>query len=117
MLNSNNIDLKSMTDLAIARMLGDYIKNIRLQKNLTQNQIATKTGLNRSTISEIENGRPASFLSFIQLLRALDQLELLEIFSVKTVVSPLLMAKLEAKKRSRATANNQIESTKTQAEW
>lgn len=116
MLNSNNFDFNLMSDLAIAQQVGNFVKNTRIQQNLTQDQIAKKTGLNRSTISEIENGRQSSFVSIIQILRALGQLDLLDVFSVKTLVSPLEIAKLEAKKRKRA-SKNKITETDFIPEW
>lgn len=116
MENSNNINYHNLTDLAIARQVGSYLKNIRLQKNLTQEQIAKKSGLYRSTVSEIENGRPASFLSFVQLLRTLDLLYFFDFFTIKNTVSPLEMAKIEAKKRKRASKNINFD-TKPESTW
>jgi len=117
MLKSNNVDWDSITNLAIARQIGDFIKNIRLQRNLTQSQVAIQSGLNRSTISEVENGRPASFMSFIQILRTLGQLELLDVFTVVPGISPLQMAKIEAKKRRRASKSPNNDSINNTSEW
>lgn len=117
MLKSNNINWNTMTDMAIARQLGEFIRNVRLQKNLTQTNLAINSGLNRSTISEIENGRPASLISFIQILRVLDLLDSLDVFVTKSLVSPLLMAQMEATKRKRASLDKNIQPKNTKAEW
>jgi len=66
-----------MSDPAIIKELGQQLKRLRLKSNLTQQELSERSGLFRSTISEIENGRIASILSLIQILRALNQLELL----------------------------------------
>lgn len=91
-----------MSDSAIINEIGSLIKRIRLQKNITQQKLADKAGLYRSTISEMENGRAASLLSFIQVLRGLDKLETLASLSDVPAVSPLKLAKQERLVRRRA---------------
>ena len=92
----------AMSDPAILKELGQQLKSFRLQKNITQEDVAHKVGLNRVTIGEIEKGRPSSLLTFIQLLRAFDKLDLLNSFIAVQVISPIQMAKLQAKTRRRA---------------
>ena len=100
---NNNLNWYSMSDKAILKELALFVKQSRLKKNYKQNELANKAGIHRVTLSEFENGeRSISLLTFIELLRALDELELLEAFKVQATVSPLQMAKLEAKKRKRA---------------
>lgn len=100
--NSVKKDWYSMSENAIIREMAAFIKQVRLKKNITQGQLSEKAGISRSTLSDFEQGNPVSLTTFIQLLRALDQLPLLEYFAARTVVSPLQLAKLEAKKRKRA---------------
>ena len=100
--NNYNMDWLGMSDQAIVRELGFFLKETRLKKNLTQMALAEKAGIHRVTLNEFELGKRGSLKSFIQVLRALNELELLEVFKVKTVISPLVMAKMEAKKRKRA---------------
>ncbi len=101
-LNYTN-DWYGMSDNAILKELAGFIKQLRLKKNYKQNELAEKAGIHRVTLSEFENGeRSISLLTFIELLRALNELELLETFKVQTTISPLQMAKLEGKKRQRA---------------
>jgi len=93
----------TMSDSAILKELAVFIKQVRLRKNYKQNELAEKAGIHRVTLSEFENGgRSISLLTFIELLRALNELELLEAFKTQTTISPLEMAKLEARKRQRA---------------
>lgn len=101
---SNNSNWYGMSDPAIIKELGIQFKKMRLQKNMSQQQLAAKSGLYRSTISEIENGRTASLLSFIQMLRGLDKLELLDILVVGPVVSPLTLAREAGLFRKRASS-------------
>lgn len=101
MSTSNNVSWYSMSDLAIIQDLGKYLKNERIQKNWTQSQLAEHTGLDRSTISQIENGRISTMMSFIQILRALEKLDVLNIFQVRKQISPLQMLKMEQNQRKR----------------
>ena len=100
--NSIKKDWYGMSDNAIIREMAAFVKQCRLKKNYTQTGLSEKAGISRSTLSDFEHGNPVSLTSFIQLLRALNQLELLNDFTERTVISPLQMAKLEAKKRKRA---------------
>jgi transcriptional regulator with XRE-family HTH domain len=93
----------SMSDPAIVTELCHSLKQIRLQQNLTQEQLAEKAGLSRSAISEMENGKTAvSLITIIQLLRALQQLHLLDNWKVSANASPLQVAKYTAKGRLRS---------------
>ena len=91
-----------MSDAAIVTEIGSLIKRIRLQKNITQQQLADKVGLYRSTISEMENGRASSLLSFIVVLRGLEKLETLNSLSEVSAISPLKLARKEKQSRERA---------------
>lgn len=92
----------SESDAAILQEIGNFLKENRLQQNKSQDAAAEEAGLHRSTLVRMENGKGGTLLSFIQLLRMLGKLELLQSFEMKQQVSPLLLAKLELKKRRRA---------------
>mgnify|MGYP003420719313 CR=1 FL=1 len=82
-MENTNINWIAMSDSAIVNKIGAFIKNERLSRNKTQAQLATAAGINKWTISQIENGEAITLLSLIQILRALDVLPLLDIFSIK----------------------------------
>ena len=100
--SSNINNWYAMSDSAIVTEIGSLIKRIRLQKNITQQQLADKVGLYRSTISEMENGRASSLLSFIVVLRGLEKLETLNSLSEVPAISPLKLARKEKQSRERA---------------
>jgi DNA-binding XRE family transcriptional regulator len=102
MMENINKDWFAMSDLAIMEQLGNFIKETRLQQNKTQDQVAQDAGINRSTLSQLENGGGGNMLTYIQVLRVLNKLHLLDNFQQKTVISPLKLAKLEQNKRMRA---------------
>ena len=106
MLDNNNTDWVSMTDKAIINAIGTYIKHQRLEQNKTQAQVAKEAGINRWTLSQIENGGSITLATLIQILRVLDLLHLLEIFIVKEKISPIEYAKLKEKKKKRVRHKN-----------
>lgn len=90
------------TDNAFLGQIGNFIKEMRISQNKTQQQIADICGINRSTYIQIENGKGSSMLHFVQVLRALNALHLLNIFETQTQISPIALAKMLQKKRQRA---------------
>jgi len=109
-LPSNTNNWYAMSDSAIIKEVGSLIKRIRLQQNITQQQLAEKAGLYRTTISEMENGRSASLLSLIQVLRGLDKLEMLNFLSAVPEISPLKLAKREGLVRKNASVKKNNDS-------
>ena len=106
MMEKNSINWYSMSDKALLKYVGQYIQETRLQQNKTQQETAIAAGINRSTVSQVENGSGGTLLTLIQILRVLDQLPVLKIFEVEQKVSPLQLAKLEQHKRKRARNDN-----------
>lgn len=98
---NTNIDWVKMSDAAIVKQLGDFIKHTRLQQNITQAQLADMAGLNRWTISQIEKGESITITTLIQVLRALDVLYVLNHFEINDEISPIEYARLKEKKRQR----------------
>tara|TARA_R100001369_G_scaffold22674_3_gene41371 strand:+ start:40632 stop:40979 length:348 start_codon:yes stop_codon:yes gene_type:complete len=111
-----SIEWLAMSDNSIISVIGGYIKHQRLIQNKTQATIAEAAGINRWTLSKIENGEPISLMSLIQILRALDLLEILNIFETQTQISPLELAKLEKQKRKRASSEGNIDK-QNKSEW
>ncbi len=118
------MDKYSMNDQAILFQIGIKLKEIRLEQNITQAQLQDKSGVFRSTISEIENGKNSSLLIIIQLLRAMGRLDMLDSFFVEREISPVEYARMQLAKskkprRARATtkANGIQTPTKEVSEW
>lgn len=112
---NTHIEWIEMSDRAIIGELGKYLKHQRLTQNKTQSQIAIDAGINRWTLSKIENGEAISLISLIQILRALDLLNVLDKFKIETRISPIALAKLEKQNRQRA--RNKGKSNQTESEW
>ncbi len=104
MINNAN-DLSANTDNALLQTIGNFIKEMRISQNKTQQNIADACGINRSTYMQIENGKGSSMLHFVQVLRALNALHLLHVFETQAQISPIVLAKMQHKKRQRASKN------------
>ena len=63
-----------LSDLAILREIGRSLRQLRLNRNQSQQKVADAAGIDRATLSQIEHGRPTSLLTFVQLLRTLEVL-------------------------------------------
>lgn len=114
MVNAN-IEWVAMSDKTIIAAIGEYLKQQRLSKNKTQAQIAVDAGINRWTLSNLENGKAVTLASLVQILRALDLLSTLDIFRTEKRISPIELAKSEKQKRQRA--RNINNGNKTKSEW
>ena len=93
-----------MTDNAIVGVLCKSIKQMRLNKNISQEELSLKSGVNRVTISRMETGKAINLLTLIQLLRALEQLDLLSYLNVEPEISPILLMEQQQKLRKKASS-------------
>jgi transcriptional regulator with XRE-family HTH domain len=102
MKDLNSINWEALADPAIVKEIGKSLKQIRLNKNLSQEHLAISSGLDRTTISRMESGRAATLLTLVQVLRALDRLNILNAFLQEPEISPLILLKIQEKKRKKA---------------
>ena len=103
MLRKDNImDWYALSDVAAVKEIGRNLQLIRLNQDISQQELAVQAGLSRLTISQVENGRPASMLTLVQLLRALGRLDVLEVLEESATISPLQAARLARQQRQRA---------------
>jgi transcriptional regulator with XRE-family HTH domain len=96
------MDYLSMSDRAILREIGRRLRRRRLDKNWSQNELAERSGLSRTTVSDLEREGTVSLLTVVQVLRALDELDGLDGFLPDSGPSPLELAKLDGRVRQRA---------------
>jgi transcriptional regulator with XRE-family HTH domain len=91
-----------MSDKAILKELGLRISRYRLNKNLTQEALATEAGVSRSAVQRAEIGTSIQLFKLIRVLRALNLVENLESFLPEPAVSPIQQLKMKGKIRKRA---------------
>jgi transcriptional regulator with XRE-family HTH domain len=86
--------IQFLSNPQIEQELGKRLKGRRLDLNLSQEQIATRSGLSRRTITAIENGEGSTLTTLIALLRALNALDTLENFLPDPGISPMAMTSM-----------------------
>ena len=93
----------SYSDKELIRKWGEKLKSLRIAANLSQTELAEKTGLSRSSISEIEKGRNFSIASLIAISRSLTFLNEFEFFlkEEECELTPMEIYKREKKKKKR----------------
>jgi len=96
------MDFNAMSNQAIAAEIGHRLAQLRLEQNLSQQQIADEIGMSRMGYANIEKGA-GKFENIIAALRALNQLNLVEHFIPEITFSPMQQLKLKGKQRQRAT--------------
>ena len=93
--------LENMSPVAIAEEFGNRLKQARLNADLTQAELASRTGLNRRTILNAEKGN-VQLKNLVAILVSLGMADQLNLFLPVQEISPLQLAKLVGKKRQRA---------------
>ncbi len=91
----------NLTASALTEEIGERLKQARLNKDLTQSEVAMLAGVARKTVLNAEKGK-VQLEIFIALLMALELTEQLDLFLPKQQISPLQLAKLQGKQRQRA---------------
>ncbi len=109
-------ELYAMNDDAVITMIGAFVRHHRLEQDLSQQTLADRAGIHRSTLADVENGKRCHIVTLIQLLRVLNRLDVFKSFQVNRQLSPMAIAKLELQQRKRASRTNQ-ESSDKEHEW
>lgn len=95
------------TDEAVLREIGTRLTGLRLGRNWTQEGLANKAGVGKSTIERIEKGVSSQTINFVKIFRALDLLPSLLNTLPENAPSPLDLLKLKGKARIRASKKRQ----------
>jgi transcriptional regulator with XRE-family HTH domain len=91
-----------MTDEAVLSELGERLERTRLERNLTQRELASEAGVERKAVQRIEAGESVKLVSLIRVLRALGLLEALDQLVQQPLPSPIELLKLHGRSRRRA---------------
>ena len=90
-----------LSDPAILQKMGRRIRDYRMRMEMTQSELAEKSGVSMGTIVRVEQGNPISTLLLISILRTMGLLENLEVLLPELSISSLQMRKLQGKKVQR----------------
>jgi transcriptional regulator with XRE-family HTH domain len=111
-------ELSLMSDRAIAAELAGRLKRTRLNANLTQAELAARSGLSLRTVIRAESGETGTtILALIALLRALGKLDSLDSFLPAPPPSPLMARERETPYRRRASKPRKATAPETGSGW
>lgn len=105
------------SDGTVLRELGSRLSRTRLERNLSQEQLANEAGVAKSTVERIEAGREVKLTSFVRILRALGQLEDLDRLIPEPLPSPIERIRMQGRRRQRATRARDREGADEAAPW
>ena len=110
--------VKQATDQAVLSELGERLAKARLERNLTQSQLAAQAGVSKNTVQRLESGSVATQLSgFIRVCRVLDLVERFDLLVPEPVPSPVEQLKLRGRKRQRASARRNAKAPPKKWQW
>jgi transcriptional regulator with XRE-family HTH domain len=101
------IDYYLAPDSAILKELGERIRQLRLHRNITQEELAARSLLAVGTVKALEAGK-GKLSTLVAILRELGALDQLDKFIPPITISPIKMA--EARKKS---SRNRVRATRS----
>ena len=90
------------TDERALALLGEQLSRYRLDRNLTQAEVATEAGVHKNTVFRLEAGGSTQTKNLVRVLRALGLLDRLDAIVPEPVPSPLKQLKAADRQRKRA---------------
>lgn len=107
-----------MTDEVLLELIGERLAGLRLERNLTQSELAKQAGLGLRTVQRLESGEAATQLSgFVRVCRVLGLMERFEVLVPEPVASPMARLKLQGRKRRRASGRKAASSQGKKWTW
>jgi transcriptional regulator with XRE-family HTH domain len=91
-----------MADDAVLEVLGHRLRQERLNRDLSQLELADLAGVSRRTITNLEGGKGANLRNLIGVLRGLNMLDRLDLMLPEPGLSPMQLLALRGKVRQRA---------------
>lgn len=107
------MNTNDMNEIEILQKIGARMREIRLEQNMKQKELAEKSGLSMFSISQMETGHNTSVQSLVQVLKALNRLDMIEPFLKEKEIDPAALARFiqsqqsQRKRVSRSTTDNE----------
>ena len=105
------------TDQQLLAELGDRLKRHRLNRNLTQEQLAREAGVSKRTVVRLENGQSSQMTNLIRVLRALGLLGNVDALVPAPSASPIEALKAKARERRRASPASKMSMPSSEWTW
>jgi transcriptional regulator with XRE-family HTH domain len=90
-----------LSDEAVMTEMGRRLAEARLERQMTQAQLAEAAGVSKSTVERLEDGASTQLGNLIRCLRALGKLEALERLLPETPANPVELLRRRGARRSR----------------
>ena len=112
------MELYALTDNMILEKIGENIKRMRLEHNISQKKLAGSAGVAISSIAALERGENISLKTLVPILRALNSLHMLSDFLKEPEISPIAYAKqLDGQKSRKRASSKKNTNDKSESEW
>jgi transcriptional regulator with XRE-family HTH domain len=92
----------------LEQILGEDIKTLRLQRNITRHALCARAGVSENALRHLEGGKGSTLKTLIRILKALERESWLEKIAPLTSINPLHLVK-EKKQRQRARSKKYAE--------
>lgn len=106
-----------LTDPEILKIIGDKIKEYRLELNITQKDMAQKAKLSLATVQKMERGKGGTIENLIRVLRVTARLQTLEPFIEERRITPVEYNKIIGKTHIRKRAVKHGKNTDDNLIW
>jgi len=106
-----------MTDSAVLAELGERVARHRLERNLTQAELAKEAGISKRTLIRLEAGESTQLTNLVRVLRSLGLLENLDALVPPPVPSPIEQLRTKGRERKRASPRTDEERSKEPDKW
>lgn len=110
-------DYNRMTDAAILEGLGARLSRFRLDRNLTQADLAAEAGVHKNTVFRLEAGGSTQLKNLVRVLRVLGLLDRLETLVPEPVPSPLRQLEALERQRKRAVSKADKDDEPSASGW
>lgn len=118
---ASKIDFMLAPPAMVLKELGIRLAQSRLQQNITQDELAQRSGIAVRTLRRFEAGHGGTAENLIRLLQALGQAHALDLMLPRPGISPMqtvMMAnKPPAKRASRVRASKKVAETEAPWSW
>lgn len=95
------MDLSYKTPTELQEILGQRLRELRLDRELTQSAVAEKAGTSLRTIQKLERGEGSTVDTLMRFLKAVDGVVALNAIGPEPTISPIAILKAENQRRQR----------------